>query len=90
MEHSFLQSFIIDGIITIPIAVFGFFFFPDLPETTKAFYLKPHEREMALARLPPKNPDGHNIGLSLIKRVLLTSNLYAPLSTRRANLKSGS
>lgn len=32
-------SFIIDGIITLPIALYGFLVFPDLPQTTKAFYL---------------------------------------------------
>ncbi|KAL1960884.1 hypothetical protein VTO42DRAFT_5867 [Malbranchea cinnamomea] len=69
-------SFIIDGIITIPVAVYGFIFFPDLPETTKAFYLRPHERELALSRLPPKNPEGHNIGFSLIRRVLFTLNFW--------------
>ncbi|KAK3175460.1 hypothetical protein K4F52_010248 [Lecanicillium sp. MT-2017a] len=69
-------SFIICGIITIPVAIFGFVFFPDLPETTKAFYLKPHERELALNRLPPKNPEGHNIGIALVKKVLLTPNFW--------------
>ncbi|KAH7120648.1 major facilitator superfamily domain-containing protein [Dactylonectria macrodidyma] len=69
-------SFIIDGIITIPVAIFGFIFFPDLPETTKAFYLKPHEKELALSRLPPKNPEGHNIDPSLVKRVLFTPNFW--------------
>ncbi|EFW98884.1 major facilitator superfamily transporter pantothenate [Grosmannia clavigera kw1407] len=69
-------SFIIDGVITIPVAIFGFIFFPDLPETTSAFYLKPHERELAVNRLPPKNPDGHRIGFSLVKRVLFTANFW--------------
>ncbi|KAG6837968.1 hypothetical protein H0H93_008362 [Arthromyces matolae] len=31
--------FIIDGVITLPIALYGFLIFPDLPATTKAFYL---------------------------------------------------
>ncbi len=31
--------FIIDGVITMPIALYGFFMFPDVPTTTKAFYL---------------------------------------------------
>jgi len=57
------------------VAIFGFAFFPDLPESTKAFYLKPHEKELALSRLPPKNPEGHNIGLPLLKKVLFTPNL---------------
>uniref|UniRef100_A0A8H7N0L7 Major facilitator superfamily (MFS) profile domain-containing protein n=1 Tax=Bionectria ochroleuca TaxID=29856 RepID=A0A8H7N0L7_BIOOC len=32
--------FIFDGIISIPIAVWGFFAIPDLPHTTRAFYWK--------------------------------------------------
>ena len=31
--------FIIDGIITLPIALYGFIVFPDVPVSTKAFYL---------------------------------------------------
>lgn len=52
--------FLIDGIITCPIALFGFFYFPDLPETTRAPYLNQTERNLALDRLPPKSEDGHN------------------------------
>ena len=33
------HRFIIDGIITMPIALYGFLVFPDVPATTKAFYL---------------------------------------------------
>jgi ACS family pantothenate transporter-like MFS transporter len=45
-------------------------YFPDLPETTKAPYLKPEEIKLALDRLPPKQEDGHNINpWSLITRV---------------------
>jgi hypothetical protein len=32
-------SFIMDGIITLPIALYGFLVFPDIPATTKTFYL---------------------------------------------------
>lgn len=31
--------FIIDGVITLPIALYGFLVFPDVPAITKAFYL---------------------------------------------------
>ncbi|XEV04441.1 hypothetical protein FSHL1_009728 [Fusarium sambucinum] len=63
--------FLIDGIITLPVAVFGFFFFPDVPEYTDASYLSEKERQLALDRLPPKREDGHSIqAWSLIKRVL--------------------
>lgn len=63
--------FLIDGIITFPVAIFGFFFFPDIPEITEAFYLSKEERQLALDRLPPKKEDSHNIqAWSLAKRVL--------------------
>ncbi|KAM5346247.1 hypothetical protein ACJ41O_009252 [Fusarium nematophilum] len=63
--------FLIDGIITCPIAIFGFLYFPDVPEYTQAPYLNEKEQQLALDRLPPKNEDGHNIqAWSLCKRVL--------------------
>ncbi|KAF4494908.1 transmembrane transporter Liz1p [Fusarium agapanthi] len=65
--------FLIDGIITLPIALFGFLYFPDIPEITKAKYLSQDERKLAVSRLPPIKTDGHNIiPMSLIKRVFLT------------------
>ncbi|KAI0441711.1 major facilitator superfamily domain-containing protein [Xylaria telfairii] len=45
--------FIIDGLITLPIAIYGFAFFPDTPATTQAIYLTPAEKDLALARVPP-------------------------------------
>ena len=33
------RLFIVDGIISLPIALAGFLFIPDVPETTRAFYL---------------------------------------------------
>jgi ACS family pantothenate transporter-like MFS transporter len=57
----------------LPIAVFGFLYFPDIPENTKASYLSQEERKLAVSRLPPIQKDGHNImPLSLIKRVFFT------------------
>ncbi|KAL6232364.1 hypothetical protein BDW75DRAFT_22444 [Aspergillus navahoensis] len=44
--------FIIDGLITLPIALYGLFLFPDTPATTRAPYLTPSERDLALSRLP--------------------------------------
>ncbi|KAL2145466.1 hypothetical protein VTI28DRAFT_7247 [Corynascus sepedonium] len=43
--------FIIDGIITLPVALYGFLLFPDTPNTTTAPYLTPSERELAMSRL---------------------------------------
>ncbi|CAF3612373.1 hypothetical protein SNK03_003697 [Fusarium graminearum] len=45
--------FIIDGLITIPVAIYGFFLFPDTPHTTTAFYLSEDERALAISRVPP-------------------------------------
>ncbi|GAB0146004.1 hypothetical protein EsHS_00006417 [Epichloe bromicola] len=65
--------FLIDGLITLPIAVFGYLFFPDIPENTQAVYLSEKEKHLAVARLPPVQENGHNISpMSLIKRVALT------------------
>ncbi|RDW88145.1 hypothetical protein BP6252_00177 [Coleophoma cylindrospora] len=63
--------FIIDGIITLPIAVFGFFYFPDLPATTQAPYLSAEERLLAVSRLPPKKTH-QKVDLALLKRVLFS------------------
>lgn len=68
--------FILCGIITLPIAVFGFLYFPDLPETTKAPYLNAEERALAISRLPPKADEGHKIGWDLIKRTILTKQYW--------------
>lgn len=69
--------FIIDGIITLPISVFGFMYFPDIPEITKAPYLSEEEKKLAMRRVPPVGKDGHNIApWSLIKRVLGTKTFW--------------
>lgn len=44
--------FIIDGLITLPVALYGFLFFPDTPQTTTAFYLTDAEKALAVARVP--------------------------------------
>ncbi|KAL4792220.1 major facilitator superfamily domain-containing protein [Aspergillus venezuelensis] len=79
--HSGLQGwqwvFIIDGIITCPIAIMGYLYFPDTPELTKARWLSESEKQLALSRLPPKREDGHNINpWSLAKRVFGSPAFY--------------
>lgn len=44
--------FIIDGIITLPVALYGFFLFPDTPSTTTAFYFTEEEKALAVSRVP--------------------------------------
>ncbi|KAH8199902.1 hypothetical protein TruAng_005958 [Truncatella angustata] len=43
--------FIVNTIISLPIAIAGFFFFPDVPEITRAWWLKPSEIELAKKRM---------------------------------------
>ncbi|GME28866.1 major facilitator superfamily transporter [Neofusicoccum parvum] len=71
--------FLIDGIITLPVAIAGFLFFPDIPENTKPSRLGLNAPEIALSisRLPRAKPDAHNIApLSLLKRTLGQPHLY--------------
>jgi hypothetical protein len=43
--------YIICGIISLPVGVIGYFFNPDFPENTRAFYLSAAETELARQRL---------------------------------------
>ncbi|KAL5488275.1 hypothetical protein ACEPAI_6383 [Sanghuangporus weigelae] len=43
--------FIIDGIITLPIAFYGFLIFPNVPATANVFYISERERLLASTRL---------------------------------------
>ncbi|KAK7408489.1 hypothetical protein QQX98_009356 [Neonectria punicea] len=43
--------FIIDTVISLPIAIAGFFFFPDLPEITRAWYLSKDDIALAQKRM---------------------------------------
>ncbi|PSN65508.1 MFS general substrate transporter [Corynespora cassiicola Philippines] len=54
--------FIVCGIISLPIGFLGYFFIPDFPETTRAFYITKEEAEMQCKRLiaEGQKPLGHN------------------------------
>ncbi|KEQ78447.1 pantothenate transporter-like protein [Aureobasidium pullulans EXF-150] len=69
--------FLINGLMGIPVGVFGFFFFPDLPETTKASYLSREEVQLAVERLPVKKLDSHDIHWrTLLPKVLKSPYIY--------------
>ncbi|KAI9640614.1 hypothetical protein NHQ30_010913 [Ciborinia camelliae] len=61
--------FIIDGLITLPIALYGFLLFPDTPTTTSAFYLTPNERDLAITRVPEVS-EHRILNLSFLKTVI--------------------
>ncbi|RFU75344.1 mfs pantothenate transporter [Trichoderma arundinaceum] len=61
--------FIIDGLLTIPVALYGIFFFPDTPRNTTAFYLSDDEKRLAVARVPVIE-EHSPITLRFLKKVL--------------------
>ncbi|KAI1804679.1 MFS general substrate transporter [Daldinia bambusicola] len=69
--------FIMDGIISLPICIAGFFILPDLPENTKAFYLNEDDRAMARERM---NKAGRapraKLGLATFKRIFSRWHVY--------------
>ncbi|EAW11073.1 pantothenate transporter [Aspergillus clavatus NRRL 1] len=69
--------FIIDGVMTIPIAIYGYLFFPDVPTTTKAPYLTPSERALAIARMPESSAVNASLNLSFFKSIFRSWHWYA-------------
>lgn len=49
--HGWQWLFIVNTVVSLPIAVSGFFFFPDVPEITKIWYLTPDEIQIAKKRM---------------------------------------
>ena len=68
--------FIIDGIITMPIALYGFLLFPDTPATTQAPYLNAQERALAVARVPAIEQGRAKITMKLVKSILSSWKYY--------------
>ncbi|KAJ3776541.1 major facilitator superfamily domain-containing protein [Lentinula raphanica] len=70
--------FIIDGVITLPIAFYGFWIFPDVPATTNVFYLSEEDRELAASRLRGYVEVKHSpLSWKLAKRILTRWRWYA-------------
>ncbi|KAL4899210.1 hypothetical protein BDW74DRAFT_171674 [Aspergillus multicolor] len=63
--------FIIDGLITIPIAIYGFIVFPDTPTTTKARYLTAEEKALAVARIPESGAVKVPLNWAFLKSIFL-------------------
>ncbi|KAM3561515.1 hypothetical protein MY1884_002343 [Beauveria asiatica] len=63
--------FIIDGLMTMPVALYGFVFFPDTPQTTRAFYLTDGEKALARSRVPQTAEEGQSpMTLAFVNKVL--------------------
>lgn len=62
--------FIMDGIISLPIAFAGFWLYPDFPDSTRAFYLTEADRELAKQRMKAiGRKERTRLGWSVIRRV---------------------
>ncbi|WOO83011.1 Pantothenate transporter liz1 [Vanrija pseudolonga] len=62
--------FIIDGIITFPIAFIGFAFFPGLPNSPKRWFMTDDEYELSRTRMPPHHGYDNGINWKNIKYTL--------------------
>ncbi|KAK9358439.1 major facilitator superfamily domain-containing protein [Lipomyces starkeyi] len=70
--------FIIDGVITIPIGIIGFFFLPDFPTSSRAMWLTPWEREFGIRRMAAigRKPQ-QKLTLRRLRRLFLGPTLWA-------------
>ncbi|CAK4034137.1 Pantothenate transporter liz1 [Lecanosticta acicola] len=79
--HSGLQGwqwmFIVDGLIGIPIALWGFFAIPDLPHTTRAFYLSQEDKRYGVDRAERHGHyESEKLSLKGVVRVFLNWRLW--------------
>ncbi|THV04489.1 MFS general substrate transporter [Dendrothele bispora CBS 962.96] len=70
--------FVVDGIISLPVALAGFFVLPDVPEISKPFYLTPEQvalaqRRMQLEGRKPREP----YTKAKVKKILTSWHIYA-------------
>ncbi|TDZ30779.1 Pantothenate transporter liz1 [Colletotrichum spinosum] len=69
--------FIMDGIISLPICIAGFFLIPDLPENTRAFYLTENDRVLARQRMASVGRAPRTrLGRSAFKRIFGRWHVY--------------
>lgn len=70
--------FIMDGVISIPIALWGFFGIPDLPHTTRAFYWSKDERAYGVARIEALGrSEPVKLSVKVLKEVFLGWKIWA-------------
>ncbi|RDW64814.1 hypothetical protein BP6252_10465 [Coleophoma cylindrospora] len=62
--------FLMDGIISLPIAFAGFWLYPDFPDSTRAFYLTEADRELAKRRMQEiGRKERTELGWGVLRRV---------------------
>jgi ACS family pantothenate transporter-like MFS transporter len=70
--------FIIDGIITVIVAIYGLVFFPDTPHTTTAFYFTEEDKKRAVERLKEddREPQFTSLSWDVFTRAFTSWQLY--------------
>lgn len=70
--------FIMDGVISTPICLAGYFMIPDLPENTRAFYLTDDDAALARKRMDSiGRAPRRKLGWSILKRVFTRWHVWA-------------
>ncbi|KAF1349744.1 major facilitator superfamily transporter [Delphinella strobiligena] len=70
--------FIMDGIISLPICIAGFWLYPDFPETTRSVFLNTEDRAFAITRMERiGRKERKKLGWSVVKRVFGRWHVYA-------------
>ncbi|KAH8596923.1 major facilitator superfamily domain-containing protein [Bisporella sp. PMI_857] len=70
--------FIFDGIIGIPISIWGYWAIPDLPHNTKAFYFNKEEREYGVKRMDRIGRAApRELTLKVVKRIYTSWHIWA-------------
>lgn len=70
--------FVMDGVISTPICLAGYFLIPDLPENTRAFYLTDEDAELARKRMDDVGrAPRRKLGWSILRRVFTRWHVYA-------------
>jgi MFS transporter, ACS family, pantothenate transporter len=60
----------------MPVAVYGYFLFPDTPHTTTAFYLTEEEKQLKQNRIPPAEKGEPVLKVSFLQRILTSWYFY--------------
>lgn len=69
--------FLVDGIISLPIGLAGYFVLPDMPENTRAFYLNQEERAFARKRMELEGRKGRQpYTKQKFRRILSSWHIY--------------
>ncbi|TVY84707.1 Pantothenate transporter liz1 [Lachnellula suecica] len=70
--------FVMDGVISAPICLAGFFLIPDLPENTRAFYINEDDATLARKRMDDVGrAPRKKLGWSILKRVFTRWHVWA-------------